>query len=229
MRIDQPPFQAAPITRQQLNLDAEYHALIRHEVLRLVPDGKHRLLDVGGGIGASAAHLKSNGKAAETTVVDLVGTACLPQIDHAFGGDIEDPDLLQQVFEKCGPFDVILCLDVLEHLADPWTVVDRLTAMLTPGGHIIASIPNVRNYRLLGPLVLQGRFDLQERGILDKTHLRWFVEGTARALMSRGDLHVEVLEKFFEGPRKKLFNILTFGLFRNFLTIQFYIRAVKLG
>lgn len=223
MRIDTPALEIPLAVRE------DYHALVRTEVLKLVPEGESNVLDVGGGIGASAAYLKSTGKAARATVVDLVGTACLPQIDHAFGGDLEEPSLLEQVARDCGPFDVILCLDVLEHLSDPWTVVDRLSDMLGPGGVIVASIPNVRNYKLLGPLLFQGRFELVERGILDRTHLRWFVGGTAKALMSRGSLQVDVFQKFFEGPRKTLFNTLTLGLFHDFLTIQFYIRSVKQG
>ncbi|EEB82513.1 class I SAM-dependent methyltransferase [Roseobacter sp. GAI101] len=223
MRIDTPALEIPLAVRE------DYHALVRTEVLKLVPEGENNVLDVGGGIGASSAYLKSTGKAVRATVVDLVGTACLPQIDRAFGGDLEDPSLLEQVARDCGPFDVILCLDVLEHLSDPWTVVGRLSDMLVPGGVIVASIPNVRNYRLLGPLLFQGRFELVERGILDRTHLRWFVGGTAKALMSRGSLQVDVFQKFFEGPRKTLFNTLTLGLFHDFLTIQFYIRSVKQG
>ena len=137
--------------------------------------------------------------------------------------------MLGEVAQECGPFDVILCLDVLEHLTDPWAVVDRLSEMLRPGGCIVASIPNVRNYRLLGPLLFQGRFDLVDRGILDRTHLRWFVGSTAKTLMERGGLRVDHFEPFFEGPRKRLFDRLTFGMFRDFLTIQFYIRSVKAG
>lgn len=227
MRIDEPA--VAPLDGNALKVRDNYHALVRHEVLKLVPAGQHNVLDVGGGIGASAAYLKSSGKAIRATVVDLVGTECLPEIDHAFGGDLEDPALLEQVGHDCGPFDVILCLDVLEHLTDPWAVIDRLSAMLVPGGCIVASIPNVRNYRLLGPLLFQGKFDLVERGILDKTHLRWFVADTAKGLMSRGDLQVVAFESFFEGPKKTLFDKLTFGLFHDFLTIQFYIRSVKKG
>lgn len=226
MQADHSVFEAG---KPANGISPEYHALIRHEVLRLVPKGAHNVLDIGGGVGCSAAHLKATRKAARATVVDLVGTACLPQIDHAYAGDLEDAGLLRQVAQECGPFDVILCLDVLEHLSDPWRVVDQLSDMLAPGGCIVASIPNVRNYRLVGPLVFQGRFDLVDRGILDRTHLRWFVKDTAKELMSRGNLQVDVFENFFEGPKKKLFNLLTFGLFRNFLTIQFYIRAVKKG
>lgn len=210
-----------------VNIREEYHSLVRHEVLELVPDGQKNILDVGGGIGASAVYLKTIGKAERITVVDLVGTECLPEVDKAYGGNLEDPALLQKISEEYGPFDVILCLDVLEHLTDPWSVIDRLSAMLRPGGYIVASIPNVRNYRLVGPLVFQGKFDLVDRGILDRTHMRWFVCDTAKALMSRNDLKVEEFRKFFVGPKKKLFDKLTLGLFHDFLTIQFYIRSVK--
>lgn len=217
------------MTTETIDIREEYHSLVRHQVLELVPDGQKDILDVGGGIGASAVHLKKTGKAQSVTVVDLVGTECLPEVDHAFGGDLEDPALLKKVADEAGPFDVILCLDVLEHLTDPWSVVDRLSDMLRPGGYIVTSVPNVRNYRLLGPLLFQAKFELKDRGILDRTHLRWFVADTARELMARGDLEVEEFYKFFEGRKKKLFDKLTLGLFHDFLTIQFYIRSVKKG
>lgn len=205
----------------------EYHSLIRREVLELVPDGQESVLDVGGGIGASAAYLKSIGKASRATVVDLVGTECLPEIDNAYGGDLENPELLQKIAQESGPFDVILCLDVLEHLTDPWSVIDRLSGMLVPGGSIVASIPNVRNYKLVVPLVFKGQFTLTDRGILDRTHMRWFVSDTARELMARNGLKIDAFYKHFKGRKKKLFDKLTFGLFHDFLTIQFYIRSVK--
>lgn len=205
----------------------DYHSLVRRQVLELVPTGPNKVLDVGGGIGASAAHLKANGKAASATVVDLVGTTCLPEVDHAYGGNLEDPALLRKIGSEQGLFDVVLCLDVLEHLTDPWATVDTLTELLRPGGVIVASIPNVRNYRLLVPLVFKGKFELADSGILDRTHLRWFVGDTARALMSRGDLSVDVFKRHFEGRKKTLFNKATLGAFEDFLTIQFYIRSVK--
>lgn len=205
----------------------EYHTLVRQDVLDLVPDGQRNVLDVGGGIGASAAYLKSKGKVVEATVVDLVGNECLSDIDHAYGGNLEDPALLNTVSNEAGPFDVILCLDVLEHLTDPWDVLDRLSAMLSPKGCIVASIPNVRNYKLVVPLVFQGKFDLKDSGILDRTHMRWFVEDTAKALLSRSGLEIDVFQKHFDGPKKRLFNALTLGIFHDFLTIQFYIRSIK--
>lgn len=221
------PTYPAATTTSKHSIKESYHGLVRHEVLKLAPLCCGNVLDVGGGIGASSAYLKATRRAHAATVIDLVASGCMPEIDHTFSGNLEDATLLDEIAQTCELFDVILCLDVLEHLTDPWAVVDRLSAMLAPGGCIIASIPNVRNYRLIFPLIFQGRFDLVDSGILDRTHLRWFVKDTAKALMSRGDLRVEYCHGFFEGRKKKLFNSLTLGAFRNFLTIQYYIRAVK--
>ncbi|MEH6392942.1 MAG: methyltransferase domain-containing protein [Sulfitobacter sp.] len=227
MSYDLPRSASMPTVEH--NVKASYHGLVRHEVLKLAPQCCGNVLDVGGGIGASSAYLKATRRAHTATVIDLVASDCMPEIDQTFSGDLEDADLFDQVAQNCELFDVILCLDVLEHLTDPWAVIDRLSAMLAPGGCIIASIPNVRNYRLVVPLVFQGKFDLADSGILDRTHLRWFVKDTAKSLMSRGGLRVECCRGFFEGPKKKTFNLLTLGVFRNFLTIQYYIRAVKLA
>lgn len=205
----------------------EYHSLVRKDVLELVPSGQKKILDVGGGTGASAAYLKSIGKAEKATIVDLVGDNCLPEIDNSYGGNLEDPELLEKISKENGPYDVILCLDVLEHLTDPWGVVDRLSAMLSPGGCFVVSVPNVRNYKLVVPLVFQGKFELKDRGLMDRTHLRWFVEDTAKELMKRPGLEIDHFHKHFDGQKKLLFNKLTLGLLREFLTIQFYIRAVK--
>ncbi|MGB3146346.1 MAG: methyltransferase domain-containing protein [Paracoccaceae bacterium] len=205
----------------------DYHSLVRKEVLALVPDGLNSVLDIGGGVGGSAAYLKSIGKANKATVVDLVAGNCLPEIDAAYGGNLEDPALLQQIEAEQGKVDIVLCLDVLEHLSDPWSVIKQLDGMLNPGGVIIASIPNVRNYRLVVPLVFKGQFKLADKGILDRTHLRWFVRDTAAALMTCSGMKLEHLEGFYQGRKKKLFNMLTLGLFSEFLVLQFYIRVRK--
>ena len=207
----------------------EYHALVRSDVLDLVPSGRTSVLDVGGGIGASAAHLKAERKVSRAVVVDLVGDGALPEIDAAYGGNLEDPALLRQIAVEQGPFDVILCLDVLEHLVDPWSVVRQLRDMLTPDGVIVASIPNVRNYNLVWPLVMRGEFTLADRGILDRTHLRWFVRDTAIDLMTPDGLKLERIDGIVRGRKKNLFDRLTFRRFREFLVIQYYIRVRKVA
>ena len=70
-------------------------------------------------------------------------------------------------------FDVVLCADVLEHLRRPEDLLDELRNRVRPGGRVLASIPNFAHWypRLR---VATGRFDYDRRGILDRTHLRFF-------------------------------------------------------
>jgi 2-polyprenyl-3-methyl-5-hydroxy-6-metoxy-1,4-benzoquinol methylase len=123
--------------------------------------------------------------------------------------------------------DLILCLDVLEHLVDPWTMVERLNKLLKPGGHMIASIPNVRFFRTALPLVFMGDWAYQNEGILDKTHLRFFTKKTAISLMETSGMKLDmVIGKGLEkGKKARLINFITLGLFRPFLEFQYLIRV----
>jgi len=207
------------------NVRESYHGRVRSDVLELAPEGPFRVLDVGGGVGSSLAYLKSRGKCSHAVVVDLVADECLPEVDAAYAGNLEDEKLLQRIAQEQGEMDVILCLDVLEHLTDPWAIVESCYKLLKPGGVIIASIPNMRNYRLLIPLVFQGKFELKDAGILDRTHLRWFVRDTAIELMTPSNLSLEHIEGKIYGVKKNLLNKITFGLLRNFLCLQYFIRV----
>ena len=206
-----------------------YHDLVRSDVLALVPENLTSVLDIGGGVGASAAALKRAGKVSKAVVVDLVASNALPEIDASYEGNLEDPDLIAKIAKEQGTFDVVLCLDVLEHLSDPWSVIKAAHQMLSPNGVIVASIPNVRNYRLLGPLLFQGKFELTDSGILDRTHLRWFVKDTAIELMCSSGLTLEVVAENINGRKRRLFNKLTFGVLSDILALQYYIRVRRAG
>jgi hypothetical protein len=71
---------------------------------------------------------------------------------------------------------------VLEHMEDPAAALVAARTLLTPEGCVVASVPNVRNVRVLVPLLLRGRWDYQESGPLDRTHLRFFTRATMREL-----------------------------------------------
>jgi len=80
-----------------------------------------------------------------------------------------------------GYFDCLLMLDVLEHLRHPSDVLKSLKKYLKEDGYIIASIPNVANWQVRWDLML-GRFEYKDSGILDRTHLRFFNEKSAKEL-----------------------------------------------
>lgn len=80
------------------------------------------------------------------------------------------------------PFDVIVAGDILEHLPSPEELLALLRPLLAPGGVLMLSLPNVANVTVRAALVL-GRFPYADRGILDRTHLRFFTRASARALL----------------------------------------------
>jgi len=100
-------------------------------------------------------------------------------------------DIENFAFPYRGEFDYIVFADVLEHLRDPAAVLERCIPALKESGKIIISVPNVANWIIRLSLLL-GKFDYMERGILDRTHLRFFTLRTLKMLM--GEVSCEVLE-----------------------------------
>lgn len=80
-------------------------------------------------------------------------------------------------------FDVILLMDLLEHLREPAQVLRLLRQYLKPSGIMVITLPNVANWRIRFRL-LAGKWDYEQRGILERTHLRFFTLATARALLA---------------------------------------------
>jgi SAM-dependent methyltransferase len=82
--------------------------------------------------------------------------------------DLDDP-----ISDWGGPFDAIVYGDVLEHLKDPLTVLRSINRQLKPEGFVVVSVPNSAHAWVRLQMCF-GRFNYAERGILDKTHLRFF-------------------------------------------------------
>jgi 2-polyprenyl-3-methyl-5-hydroxy-6-metoxy-1,4-benzoquinol methylase len=126
---------------------------IQRETLELMPKGVCSILDIGGGNGDYAAAAKTVTGATSAAVVDVSVEAIKSKnraVDFAEVCDIEQPGAIESFAKNHGlSFDLILCLDVLEHLVDPWRVVSRLHVIMPEGGYLLASIPNVQNYRVV--------------------------------------------------------------------------------
>ena len=75
--------------------------------------------------------------------------------------------------EVGGDFDLVLAADIIEHLADPARLLADMAARVRPTGSVIASVPNISHWYPRGRIAA-GRFDYDQRGVLDATHLRFF-------------------------------------------------------
>jgi 2-polyprenyl-3-methyl-5-hydroxy-6-metoxy-1,4-benzoquinol methylase len=202
---------------EQFGMD--YYHFVRHEIEPLLPNDATRILEVGAGAGATLRWLKGIYPKAETTAVEL-NPALLDElqrnVDVALIGPIEEK------LVQLKTYDLILLLDVLEHLFDPIGTLRELSKLLEPGGQVIVSVPNIAHLSVSLPLLVQRRFAYQDAGILDRTHLRFFVEDTAVKLLNDSNLIVTAgLISGIQGPKAKLLDSLSFGLLRHHLAKQY--------
>lgn len=87
---------------------------------------------------------------------------------------------------------VVVCADVLEHMAQPEQALRRLVALQPAGSQFLISVPNIANLWVRLNL-LAGRFDYTERGILDRTHLHFFTRRTFKSMLLSAGLVVAEL------------------------------------
>lgn len=161
------------------------HAVI---LSRLGEGRGRRALDAGAADGFLAELLTARGWAVTAVERDPV------QAERARGkcGEVLVADLGEAAPRLRGPFDAIIYGDVLEHLSDPLAAVIALDRTLAPGGLVIASVPNVAHLWVRLTLLL-GRFDYADRGILDRTHLRFFTRRTFLEFLAQAGLAVDEL------------------------------------
>jgi 2-polyprenyl-3-methyl-5-hydroxy-6-metoxy-1,4-benzoquinol methylase len=142
-----------------------------------------RLLDVGAADGLLSRHLTERGwKVTGVEADPVMAAAGTPHCERMLVADLN-----RGVPTLDGMFDAIVCGDVLEHLAEPTGVLRALVGSLAPGGDVVVSVPNVAHLWVRLSL-LAGRFDYAERGILDRTHLRFFTRRTFDNLLAAAGL-----------------------------------------
>lgn len=158
-------------------------------ILARLGEGRgRRALDVGAADGFLAERLTAHGWSVTALERDPeLAARARGRCKEVVVADLESaPPLLH------GPFEAIIYGDVLEHLSDPTTVLRALDQTLAPGGAVIVSVPNVAHLWVRLSL-LAGRFDYADRGILDRTHLRFFTRRTLLELLRSAGLRVDEL------------------------------------
>jgi 2-polyprenyl-3-methyl-5-hydroxy-6-metoxy-1,4-benzoquinol methylase len=79
-------------------------------------------------------------------------------------------------------YDVVILMDVLEHMADPYQELARLSRNLSAQSYVVISVPNIAHLYIRLSLLF-GRFNYTQRGILDKTHLRFFTLSSLKKMI----------------------------------------------
>lgn len=166
------------------------HSVILHFLAR--EEKKGRVLDVGSGSGFLAQRLVEMGFVVVCTDKDQRALEAAQEKGCKIV--LADLDRDQPYFEE--KFDYIIYADVLEHLRDPQGAYSYLNTFLQDEGVVVVSLPNVANI-IIRLMLLFGRFEYMHRGILDRTHLRFFTLRTALRMLKSQDL---TLQHIFPTP-----------------------------
>lgn len=142
-----------------------------------------RVLELGCSSGYFAAELQRRGAWVTGLDVDAdaVAVARLRGI-VAHVVDVEDPGSLAGL---AGNYDLVVLANVLEHLRRPETVLSGIRSLLAGDGRILISVPNVAHLSVRR-MLLRGRFDYTDSGIMDRTHLRFYTRDALRRQLTEG-------------------------------------------
>lgn len=162
--------------------------------------GVGQFLSVMAGHGARAVGVESSPVAAKF-VREKLGLAVIEGAEEALAAQPEDT------------FDLVVLLNVLEHLRDPTRVMDLVRRKLSSGGVLCLFVPSTASlvYRLR-----RGR----SRDVRNRTHLALYSRRSLFLLLSKAGL-VKIRRLVFWGGRPG------FGPIRNF--IQYFVRLLGWG
>lgn len=210
----------------------------RPDVFAMVPTNAISILDVGcsnGVLGASLRNALDGRKVFGVEIDAAFADEARGRLDHVACADLNQFEWAS--FMPGQEFDCIIFADVLEHLIEPHTHLQAAQRRLRRGGCIVISLPNIRHISAFYSIFLNGTFPLRDRGIFDKTHLRWFTIKDAKTMIEKIGMHVEDIAYALRigdagggimnraanklpGPVKR------FVFVREFLTYQFCLRVV---
>lgn len=209
----------------------DYFSRPRVEIEPHLPPTVTRMLDVGCGDGATTAFVMSRRSVQWTGGVELNEGAAKRaegQLNAVWFSNVETFDFARHI--PASSLDLILCLDVLEHLIEPWSVVKQLSTLLAPGGRLIISVPNIRNWKFIAKLLFRGDFRYRDAGLLDRTHLRFFVKETAAELAVAGGLPLICITNAHPwrgGDFRALLSRISFGKLDDIMIKQYIVVAAR--
>lgn len=227
------PLDTSPKYRYELDLDSD---IAPAHVVRMVGKNK-RVLEIGCASGSQTKPL-SQQFGCDVTGIEINPEAAeeaRPYCKRLLVGDIERMDLNAELGDS--RFDVITFGDVLEHLRDPKSILDKVRRFIDADGYVLISVPNIAHASVVFEL-MNGRFDYRSTGLLDDTHIHFFTKRSLVRMvedasylvveLNRIEIRPESTEFKTTATTQKQVDALNFVLQNNeeSLTYQFILKAV---
>jgi 2-polyprenyl-3-methyl-5-hydroxy-6-metoxy-1,4-benzoquinol methylase len=128
-------------------------------------DKNGKVLDVGAGAGAFSQRLLDLGY--NVTALDVDPEKWIPKDIPFLQLDI-DAGIAASVQQT---FDTVCCFEVIEHVENPWNLLREIYRVVTPGGYLLLSTPNITSFLSRSLFFLTGRFHQFDDGDLSYGHI----------------------------------------------------------
>jgi SAM-dependent methyltransferase len=173
------------------------------ELLGLIPADASSIVEVGCSSGALAREFLKIQPSCEYIGIELdpeYAELARKHCARVLVGNIEQME--EPLFTGLSHAECWIFGDVLEHLYDPWSVLQRVRHALPANGSLIACIPNVQHWSVQANLNL-GNFNYADIGLMDRTHIRWFTKKTMDQLFQSAGFSIVDSVARYEGPGKE--------------------------
>ena len=199
----------------------KYYSGNREDMLAFIPPNSKRILEVGCGEGCFGLRLKQQYNS-EVWGIEYNKEAAKKagdKLDKILTGDVNV--LLADLPNSY--FDCIVFNDVLEHLIDPYLVLEKIKDKLTENGQIVASIPNIRYIAIIRDLIINKDWKYENSGVLDRTHLRFFTQKSIIRMFESACYKIIKIKGITANNNLKfnIFNFITLGFFSDCRFVQF--------
>lgn len=200
----------------------------REELVDLVPPHVRRILDIGcakGGYGRLLKQLRPDIWLTGIELNPIMAQSAKRCYDEIITSPVEKAQLDQK-------YDLVNCGDVLEHLENPWQMLQRIHHLLNDGGYLVLSIPNAGHWTVAMDL-LKGKFEYLPVGLICISHLRWFTETSILQALTEAGFEIDILNRQQLTPTSEGKQFIAsmsasgFGDEESLLTNEIIIRAIK--
>lgn len=167
------------------------HSAVNQELLALIPPHSRRIVEVGCMHGALARAVRGIHPELHYVGIDIdpdYAAAAAAHCSESVAANIETLD--KAAFDRLFPSDCWIFGDCLEHLRDPWRVLQRVRASIAADGCLLACIPNAQHWSVQWRLA-SGQFRYEDNGLMDRTHIRWFTRVTMLEMFQHSGWAVE--------------------------------------
>lgn len=174
-----------------MDADLSYYSAINPLIYDRIPLGAKRVVEVGCAAGVLGKNHKLRSPECEYIGIEIdeqVAKYAKYELDRVIVGDAEDSSVIDRI--ERGSADCIIYGDVLEHLRDPWGALSWHRSWLKDDGIVLICLPNVGHISVLAQL-LEGNWSYRDRGLLDRTHIRFFTYNEIVRMVLRAGYQID--------------------------------------